>query len=257
MKAVILAGGLGTRLSEETELKPKPMVEIGRMPILWHIMSFYASYGVKDFIICAGYKQNVIKDYFANFRRHLSDMTFDLATGQSHIHSSYAPDWKVTVVDTGMNTMTGGRIKRIQPFLNPDEPFFLTYGDGVCDVDVDALLACHKKAGKLVTLTATLPPARYGSLEIQGGLVTSFMEKPTESEKLINGGYMVVEPQFLDGIEGDSTILEQEPLRGAAHMGQLNAYEHHGFWQSMDKLYDKNLLEHIWASGKAPWKRWA
>jgi len=256
MKAVILAGGLGTRLSEETGLKPKPMVEIGGMPILWHIMSYYAAFGVKEFIICAGYKQYVIKEFFANFRQHKSDITFDLAKGTAEVHSSKAPDWKVTVVDTGDETMTGGRVKRIRPFLNENEPFFLTYGDGVSDVNIDELLATHKKMKKLVTMTAVFPPARYGSLDIHDGLVTKFQEKPTESEKRINGGFMVVEPKFLDFIEGDSTTLEQEPLKGAAHSGQLASYEHDGFWQSMDKLYDKQLLEKIWADGNAPWKKW-
>jgi glucose-1-phosphate cytidylyltransferase len=256
MKAVILAGGFGTRLSEETELKPKPMVEIGGMPILWHIMSYYAAFGVKEFVICAGYKQQVIKEFFANFRRHKSDITFNLLTGKIVVHSSDAPDWKVTVVDTGLETMTGGRVKRIRPYLNSTEPFFLTYGDGLSDIDLHQLLECHKKRGKLVTLTAVFPPARYGSLDIHDGLVSKFQEKPTESEKKINGGFMVVEPKFLDWIDGDSTILEQEPMKNAANEGELAAYEHDGFWQSMDKLHDKHLLEKIWASGKAPWKKW-
>jgi len=206
MKAVILAGGLGTRLSEETELKPKPMVEIGGMPVLWHIMSYYASFGVKEFVICAGYKQEVIKEFFANFRRYMSDMTFDLSSGKTEIHDSFAPDWKVTVVDTGDSTMTGGRVKRIRPYLNEGESFFLTYGDGVSDVNIDELLACHKERGKLVTLTAVYPPARYGSLDIDSeGAISKFQEKPTESEKRINGGFMVVEPEFLDWIADDTT----------------------------------------------------
>lgn len=255
-KAVILAGGLGTRLSEETVLKPKPMVEIGGMPILWHIMQFYASYGVREFIICAGYKQYIIKEFFANFRLHTSDVTFDLKTGNITTHNSSTPDWKVTVVDTGENTMTGGRLKRIRPFLDDNEPFFMTYGDGLSDVNIEALFTHHCKSGKLVTLTAVFPPARFGALDIQDGLITHFREKPADSERRINGGYMVLEPRFLDFIEGDSTILEQQPLTKAAQMGELAAFEHDGFWQAMDKLYDKNLLENIWTKGNAPWKKW-
>lgn len=254
-KAVILAGGLGTRLSEETVLKPKPMVEIGGMPILWHIMQFYASYGVKEFIICAGYKQYVIKEFFANFRLHASDVTFDLKTGTITTHSTSAPDWKVTVVDTGEATMTGGRLKRVRDFIG-DDTFFLTYGDGVSNVNLSSLFEHHKKAGKIATLTAVYPPARFGALDIENGLITHFREKPTTSERRINGGYMVLEPSFIDLIKDDSTVLEQEPLTTAAQRGELTAFEHDGFWQCMDKVHDKLLLEDIWATGNAPWKRW-
>lgn len=254
-KAVILAGGLGTRLSEETVLKPKPMVEIGGMPILWHIMQYYASFGVNEFIVCAGYKQYIIKEFFANFRLHASDVTFDLKSGAITTHSNNAPDWKVTVVDTGEKTMTGGRLKRVRAYLG-DDSFFLTYGDGLSTVDLDALYAHHKKAGKLATLTAVYPPARFGALDIEDGLITHFHEKPATSERRINGGYMVLEPGFIDLISGDEMPLELEPMTKAAQLGQLTAFEHDGFWQCMDKLQDKHVLEDIWASGKAPWKRW-
>ena len=256
-KVVILAGGLGTRLSEETTSRPKPMVEIGGKPILWHIMKFYAHYGLKEFIICAGYKQYMIKEFFANYHRHVNDVTFDFSTNTMTTHGKMADDWKVTVVDTGDNTMTGGRIKRIRPFLNEGEAFCLTYGDGLSNVHIPSLLEHHKKMGKLATLTAVFPPARFGELNVKDALITDFMEKKNMSkERRVNGGYMVFQPEFLDMITGDDISLEQEPMQQLARSGQLTAFNHDGFWQCMDKLYDKNLLEKIWATGDAPWKLW-
>lgn len=255
-KVVILAGGLGTRFSEETVLKPKPMIEIGGMPILWHIMKFYSGHGLKDFIICAGYKQYIIKEFFANYALHRSNVTFDLKTDTMKVHDTSVEDWRVTVVDTGENTMTGGRIKRIRPYLDKSEPFCLTYGDGVSDIDIPASIAYHKKMGKTATLSAVSPPARFGELDIQDGLIRQFMEKRMDSERLVNGGFMVLNPEFLDYIDGDHISLEQEPMRTVAAKGQLAAYEHRGFWQCMDKIHDKQLLESLWNSGKAPWKNW-
>ncbi len=255
-KAVILAGGLGTRLSEETVNKPKPMVEIGGQPILWHIMKIYAAHGVKDFIICAGYMQYLIKEFFANYSLHRSDITFDLKTGAKTIHKTLEADWKVSVIDTGVDTLTGGRIKRVKDYLNKDEPFFLTYGDGVADIDITKLMAHHKKMAKMVTISAVVPPARFGQLDIENGIVKNFAEKPKDSEGYINGGFMVIEPKFLDYIADDKTILEREPMERVVKEGQITAYEHNGFWQPMDKLHDKMLLEGLWASGKAPWKVW-
>jgi len=252
MKAVILAGGLGTRLMEETAIRPKPMVEIGGMPILWHIMKFYSSYGVKEFIICAGYKQEVIKEFFFHYQFNTSDITFDLASGDITHHTRGGMDWKVTIVNTGADTMTGGRLKRIKPYVG-DEPFFMTYGDGLCDVNLHALLAFHKKNNKLVTLTAVHMPARFGELEIENNQINRFMEKQAQSGKRVNGGYMVMEPKFLDYIEGDHISLEQEPLRQAASEGQLMAFPHDGFWQCMDNIREKEMLEAIWKSGEAPW----
>ncbi len=256
-KVVILAGGLGTRLSEETTLKPKPMVEIAGKPILWHIMKYYAHFGFKEFIICGGYKQYVIKEYFANYNRHNRDMTFNLADGTTETHTAPTDDWKVTIVDTGEDTMTGGRVKRIRPFLTEGEAFFLTYGDGVSDVDLTALLKCHEEKSTLVTLSAIFPPARFGELNIEDGLITSFKEKKNENkERRVNGGFMVMQPDFLDYIEGDTSSLEKQPLETAANMGQLAAYKHDGFWQCMDKLYDKKILEDLWEKGQAPWRVW-
>ena len=254
-KVVLLAGGLGTRFSEETILKPKPMIEIGNMPILWHIMKFYSAQGLKDFIICAGYKQYIIKEFFANYTLHCSDVTFDLKAGKAMVHATTVEDWKVTVVDTGENTMTGGRIKRIKPYLD-NEPFCMTYGDGLSDINIPSLLAYHKKMGKIATLSAVSPAARFGELDIKNGLIAQFTEKKADSERLINGGFMVLDPAFLDYIAGDQTALEQDPMQKAAAAGQLAAYEHRGFWQCMDKLHDKNVLESLWDSGKAPWKIW-
>ena len=255
-KAVILAGGLGTRLSEETINKPKPMVEIGGQPILWHIMKIYAAHGVKEFIICAGYMQYLIKEFFANYSLHRSDITFDLKNGQRTIHKTLEADWKVSVIDTGTDTLTGGRVKRVKDYLNKDEPFFLTYGDGVADINITKLMEHHKKMGKTATISAVVPPARFGQLEIENGLIKSFAEKPKDSEGYINGGFMVLEPKFLDYIEGDKTILEREPMEKVAANNELTAFIHEGFWQPMDKLHDKMLLEDLWKSGKAPWKVW-
>ncbi|HHV31280.1 glucose-1-phosphate cytidylyltransferase [Caproiciproducens sp. LBM24188] len=257
MKAVILAGGFGTRISEESHLKPKPMIEVGDQPILWHIMKYYSYYGVNEFIICAGYKQHVIKEYFANYYLHRSDITFDF-TNHNHItvHNNVAEPWKVTVVDTGLNTMTGGRIKRIKNYID-DEPFMMTYGDGVCDVDLDKLLAFHKKHGKLATMTAIQPGGRFGTLEIKDDFTISrFAEKRKEDGGWINGGFMVLEPKVIDYIEDDSTTFEREPLEKLSEEGQLVAYQHDGFWQCMDTLRDKEKLESLWMSGKAPWMKW-
>lgn len=257
-KVVILAGGLGTRLSEETVSKPKPMVEVGGKPILWHIMKLYAHHGLKEFIICAGYKQYMIKEFFANYHRHVNDITFDFSKNTVTAHGKMGDDWKVTVVDTGAETMTGGRLKRVRHLLDDKEPFCITYGDGVSDVDITSLVKHHKKMGKLATLTAVLPPARFGELNIsKEGLITEFMEKRNiNTDRHINGGYMVLQPEFLDYIEGDHISLELDPLERAAREGQLTAFVHNGFWQCMDKLYDKNLLEKLWANGDAPWRVW-
>jgi len=257
MKAVILAGGFGTRISEESHLKPKPMIEIGEQPILWHIMKTYSHYGYNDFIICCGYKAHVIKEYFSDYYLHRSDITFDFSRDNAiTIHNNVAEPWKVTVVDTGLNTMTGGRIKRIQKFVG-NEPFMLTYGDGVCDVDVNKLVEFHKRSGKKATLTAIQPGGRFGMLDInkQSG-IDSFTEKRKEDGGWINGGFMVMEPDVFSYIKGDNTILEREPLETLASEGELNAYMHNGFWQCMDTLRDKLLLEKLWDSGKAPWKVW-
>jgi glucose-1-phosphate cytidylyltransferase len=256
MKAVILAGGLGTRLSEETSTRPKPMVEIGGKPILWHIMKMYASHGINDFVICCGYKGYVIKEYFANYFLHMSDVTFDMQANTMHVHEKRAEPWKVTLVDTGDDSMTGGRLGRVAEYVKDEDAFCFTYGDGVSDVDISATLAFHRQHGKQATLTATFPPGRFGALDIQKGQVMSFREKPRGDGAMINGGFFVLSPKVLDLIKGDATIWEQDPLIALAESGQLMAFEHHGFWQPMDTLRDKHWLEELWASGKAPWKQW-
>lgn len=257
MLSVILAGGFGTRISEESHLRPKPMIEIGGKPILWHIMKLYSFYGIDNFVICAGYKQEFIKEYFANYALHNSDVTFDFSKGgQVTIHSDVSEHWKVTVVDTGLNTMTGGRIKRIQPFIG-NEPFCLTYGDGVSDVDIKKEIQFHKRSGLIATMTAIQPEGRFGIIDFgKSDSVKAFREKDKEDSGWINGGFMVLEPAIFDMIEGDSTVFEREPLEKCAKMGQLNAYKHNGFWQCMDTMRDKEKLEAMWASGKAPWKVW-
>lgn len=256
MKAVILAGGLGTRISEETHLKPKPMIEIGGRPILWHIMKIYSHYGINDFVICCGYKGYVIKEYFANYFLHMSDVTFDMGNNSMKVHHQKAEPWRVTLVDTGDETMTGGRIKRVAPYLQGEESFCLTYGDGVCDVNIADLIAFHKAQKLKATVTATLPPGRFGALGLDGNKVTGFQEKPKGDGAMINGGFFVLSPEVIDLIEGDSTIWEREPLESLAKSDQLAAFHHSGFWQPMDTLRDKTLLEELWASGRAPWKVW-
>lgn len=255
MKAVILAGGLGTRLAEETELKPKPLVEIGGKPIIWHIMKIYATYGINEFIVCVGYKGYLIKEYFSNYVRHMSDITINLSNGETTIHQNHAEPWSVTIIDTGEKTMTGGRIKRVRDYLD-GEDFCLTYGDGVSSVDIGALIAFHKSHGRLATVTAVQPPGRFGSIEVRDGRVTNFLEKPRGDGGWINGGFFVLKPGSIDLIDGDNTLWEQEPLRNLANSGQLAAYTHPGFWQPMDTLRDKHHLEDLWASGDAPWKVW-
>jgi glucose-1-phosphate cytidylyltransferase len=256
MKAVILAGGLGTRLSEETSIKPKPMVEIGGMPILWHIMKTYSAHGVNDFVICCGYKGYVIKEYFANYFLHMSDVTFDMRSNRMEVHHKRAEPWTVTLVDTGENSMTGGRLNRVRKYIENDEAFCFTYGDGVGDVDISASIAFHKQHGKAATLTATFPPGRFGALDMKEGRVLNFKEKPKGDGAMINGGFFVLSPRVLKYLGGDDTVWEQQPLQQLAEHGELMAYEHHGFWQPMDTLRDKHLLEELWASGKAPWKKW-
>lgn len=255
IKAVILAGGLGTRISEESQLKPKPMIEIGGRPILWHIMKIYSQYGINDFIICLGYKGYVIKEYFANYFLHMSDVTFDMSRNQMEVHQRYAEPWTVTLVDTGDATLTGGRLKRVRSFVG-DDTFCFTYGDGVADLPIDSLLAHHAQSGCLATVTAIQPPGRYGALNIEDGLVGSFQEKPAGDGAWINGGFFVLEPQVFDYVEGDQTSFEGQPLQRLAGDGQLTAFKHHGFWQAMDTLRDKNHLEELWRTGKAPWKCW-
>ena len=256
MKAVILAGGLGTRLSEETGTRPKPMVEIGGKPILWHIMKMYSSHGINDFIICCGYKGYMIKEYFANYFLHTSDVSFNMRKISMEVHDKRAEDWNVTLVDTGETSMTGGRLRRVADYVRHEEAFCFTYGDGVGDMDIGATIAFHKRHGKDATLTATYPPGRFGALDISDGQVLSFKEKPKGDGAMINGGFFVLSPKVLDRLSADSTIWEQEPLMGLADDGQLMAFEHAGFWQPMDTLHDKNLLERLWANGTAPWKSW-
>jgi len=256
MKAVILAGGLGTRFAEETSLRPKPMIEIGGRPILWHIMKIYSAHGVNDFVICCGYKGYVIKEYFANYFLHMSDVTFDMRENEMIVHEKRAEPWKVTLVDTGEDSMTGGRLKRVAAHVKDEEFFFFTYGDGVGDIDITKSIDFHRGHGKAATLTATYPPGRFGALQLEGGQVTDFLEKPQGDGGMINGGYFVLSPKVLDYITDDATIWEQEPLRNLATDGELMAYEHHGFWQPMDTLRDKHHLEALWDGRKAPWRVW-
>jgi len=256
MKAVILAGGLGTRLSEETSTRPKPMVEIGGKPILWHVMKIYSHHGVNDFVICCGYKGYVIKEYFQNYFLHMSDVTFDMRENRMEVHHERAEPWKVTLIDTGDNSMTGGRLRRVARYVQEEDAFFFTYGDGVGDIDISATLAFHKSHGRAATLTATYPPGRFGALEIHNGQIKSFTEKPRGDGGLVNGGFFVLSPRVLEHIDGDDSVWEQAPLSNLARDGELMAYEHSGFWQPMDTLRDKVLLESLWDSGKAPWKTW-
>ena len=257
MKAVILAGGLGTRLSEETQTRPKPMVEIGGKPILWHIMKMYSAHGIDDFVICCGYKGYIIKEYFANYFLHTSDVTFDIQNNQMSVHQRNAEPWRVTLVDTGEETMTGGRLKRVAEHVAGEEAFCFTYGDGVADIDIGALTRFHRRHGKLATITAVQPPGRYGALALDGAAVRGFAEKPPGDGGWINGGFFVLSPRCIEMIEADQTPWESEPLTRLATEGQLMAFEHSGFWQPMDTLREKNLLEQLWLSGKAPWKMWA
>jgi len=256
MKAVILAGGLGTRLAEETSVRPKPMVEIGGKPILWHIMKMYSQHGVNDFIVCCGYKGYFIKEYFANYFLHQSDVTFCMKSNSMEVHHQRAEPWTVTLVDTGDHSMTGGRLGRVASYLKDEESFCMTYGDGVSDVDITELLAFHKSHGKQATLTATYPPGRFGALNFEGNQITEFKEKPKGDGAMINGGFFVLCPEVFDRISGDDCIWEQDPLMGLASDGQLMAYKHEGFWQPMDTLRDKMHLEELWEEGKAPWKTW-
>ncbi|KAB0506528.1 glucose-1-phosphate cytidylyltransferase [Pseudomonas moorei] len=256
MKAVILAGGLGTRISEESHLRPKPMIEIGGKPILWHIMKLYSSHGINDFVICCGYKGYVIKEYFANYFLHMSDVTFDMSNNTMEVHQRYVEPWRVTLVNTGEDTLTGGRLKRVREHLG-SEPFCFTYGDGVSDVNIRELIDFHHAHGKLATVTAIQPPGRYGALNMQGSQVKSFQEKPAGDGAWINGGYFVLDPSVIDFIVDDQSSWEAEPLMLLAEEGNLMAYQHSGFWQAMDTLRDKNHLEDLWNKGNAPWKRWA
>lgn len=256
MKAVILAGGLGTRISEESHLKPKPMIEIGGKPIIWHILKIYAAHGINDFIICLGYKSYVVKEYFANYFLHMSDVTFDMVNNRMEVHERHAEPWRVTLVDTGENTQTGGRLRRVRHFLNPDETFCFTYGDGVTDVDITAEIEFHRQHGLSATTCAVLPPGRFGAMEIQNERVIHFQEKPPGEGGYINGGFFVLQPHVIDLIDGDDMPWEGAPMNELARQGQLAAWQHHGFWQPMDTLRDKTLLEQLWASGNAPWKVW-
>lgn len=256
MKVVILAGGLGTRISEETHLKPKPMIEIGGKPILWHIMKMYSSHGIHDFVICCGYKGYIIKEYFANYFLHMSDVTFDMVNNTMEVHQQYAEPWKVTLVDTGEETLTGGRLKRVANYLKDEDAFCFTYGDGVSDIDITSEIAFHKQHGKLATVAAVQPPGRYGAIQLEGQRVAGFTEKPRGDGGLINGGFFVLSPRCLELIEGDASSWESTPINRLAEMGELMAFEHTGFWQPMDTLRDKNHLEELWANGTASWKVW-
>ncbi len=255
MIAVILAGGMGTRISEETHLRPKPMIEIGGKPILWHIMKIYTAYGINDFIICLGYKGYIIKEFFSNYFLHMSDVTFDLEKNRLEIHTPKTEPWKVTLIDTGEGTMTGGRLKRIKKYLN-NEDFCFTYGDGLSDIDLGRLIKFHRKQKKLATVTATQPPGRFGVLNVKNNKVISFKEKPHRDSRWINGGFFVLSPKVIDYIQGDETVWENEPMEKLAREGQLSSYMHKGFWKPMDTLRDKNQLDELWNSGKAPWKVW-
>jgi glucose-1-phosphate cytidylyltransferase len=256
LKAVILAGGLGTRISEETHLKPKPMIEVGGKPILWHLMKIYSSYGINDFIVCCGFKGYIIKEYFANYFLHMSDVTFDMSNNQMKVHQQNAEPWTVTLVDTGEVTQTGGRLKRVASYLKNEKAFCFTYGDGLANVDITKLIKFHESHGKLATVTAVQPPGRYGALNRDNDLVTGFVEKPKGDGGWINGGFFVLSPKCIDYIDSDYTAWEQKPLKDIALKGELMAYEHKDFWQPMDTLREKNLLEELWESGKAPWKNW-
>jgi glucose-1-phosphate cytidylyltransferase len=257
MKAVILAGGLGTRITEETTVRPKPMIEIGGKPILWHIMKTYSHYGINDFVICCGYKGYVIKEYFANYFLHMSDVTFDMRNNAMEVHQRNAEPWRVTLIDTGEDTMTGGRLKRVSSYVKDETAFCLTYGDGVADINIAELIAFHAAHNVKATVTATIPPGRFGALDLSGSRVNSFMEKPKGDGAMINGGYFVLAPDVLDYIADDTTTWEREPIERLAQEGNLAAYQHHGFWQPMDTLRDKVHLEELWQSGKAPWKVWS
>ena len=255
MKAVILAGGMGTRISEESAARPKPMIEIGGRPILWHILKIYSSHGINDFVICLGYKGYIIKEYFANYFLHMSNVTFDMANNRMDVHQNNTEPWKITLVDTGEQTMTGGRLKRVRSYLS-DEDFCFTYGDGLGDINITELIKFHRAHGQSATLTATQPPGRFGALKLNGNQVAGFQEKPQGDGGWINGGFFVLSPKVIDRIDGDDSVWEQEPMETLAHDGQMSAYLHHGFWQPMDTLRDKLQLEQLWASGKAPWKTW-
>jgi glucose-1-phosphate cytidylyltransferase len=257
VKCVILAGGLGTRISEESHLRPKPMIEIGGRPILWHIMKIYAHHGIDEFVVCLGYKGYIVKEYFTNYFLHQSDVSVDTATNTLTYHQSQVDKWKITLVDTGEQSMTGGRLKRVKKYLSPSEPFCMTYGDGVANVDIKGLVAFHRKHGRQATLTAVVPPGRYGAIEMTGDLVKNFQEKPPGDNAFINGGFFVLNPTVIDRIEGDATHWEQVPLESLARDGELAAYRHLGFWHAMDTLRDKTQLEELWASGRAPWKIWS
>ncbi|HEY6848777.1 MAG TPA: glucose-1-phosphate cytidylyltransferase [Terracidiphilus sp.] len=256
MKAVILAGGLGTRLSEETGTRPKPMVEIGGRPILWHILKIYSQQGINDFVICCGYKGYLIKEYFANYFMHMSDVTFDMKENRMEVHQSVAEPWRVTLVDTGDDSGTGGRLKRVANYLEGEDAFCMTYGDGVSNVDVARSIAFHRTHGKLVTVTAVQPPARFGGLEIEGTSIANFQEKPKGEGGWVNGGFFVLSPKVLNEIESDGSMFEREPIQNLTAMKQVQAFFHPGFWQPMDTLRDKQRLEELWSSGKAPWKTW-
>ena len=256
MKAVILAGGFGTRLSEETSSRPKPMIEVGGKPILWHIMKIYASHGINDFIICCGYKGYMIKEYFSNYYLHMSDVTYDMTDNSTIVHNERAESWKVTLIDTGDSSMTGGRLRRVKNYVKDDEAFCFTYGDGVADVDITSLIAFHKAHGKLATVTSAYPSGRFGALDIEAGRVNSFQEKPKGDGDMVNAGFFVLNPAVIDLISNDETVWEQEPLTQLAKMNELMAYEHSKFWQPMDTLRDKVTLENLWSAGKAPWKLW-